>query len=95
MVLIPVTCPVCGTDNVRKNGHCQSGKQRYLCDNAECLRKTFALEYTYRAYDPKVRASVYEHIVNGNGTRATARLLGISRNTVTDLLKKHSSSYPK
>ena len=88
MVLLPVLCPNCGTDNVRKNGHDQSGKQRFLCDNAECPRKTFGLQYTYNAYKPEVRASVYEHTVNGNGTLATARLLGISKNTVTALLKK-------
>ena len=88
MVLVPVLCPHCKTDDVRKNGRDQGGKQRYLCYNKECSHKTFALEYTYRAYDPKVRESVYEHIVNGNGTRATARLLGISKDTVTSLLKK-------
>jgi transposase-like protein len=91
MVMTPVLCPHCGTDNVRKNGHSKSGKQNFLCDNKDCARKTFILEYTYKAYDPVVRASVYEHIVNGNGTRATARLLGISKNTVTDLLKKQNS----
>ena len=91
MVLNPVLCPYCGTDNVHKNGRSENGKQRFLCNNRECLRRTFILEFTYNAYNPKVRESVYEHIVNGNGTRATARLLGISKNTVTDLLKKRNS----
>ena len=52
-----------------------------------CVR----LKYAYHAYDPKVKEPVYEHIINGNGTRATARLLGISKDTVTSLLKKIES----
>ena len=91
MVLTPILCPDCGSDNVRKNGHCSSGKQRYLCKNAKCSRKTFALEYTYHAYDPNVRKAVYEHAVNGSGTRATARILKINKDTVTRLLKKKES----
>jgi transposase-like protein len=46
------------------------------------------LEYTYKANDPKVKESIFEHAVNGTGTRATARLLGISKDTVTNVLKK-------
>ena len=88
MVLISVVCPYCSSEKVRKNGRYPNGKQRYLCDNEECSHKTFILEYTYNGNNPKVREAVYEHIVNGTGTRATARLLKISRNTVTALLKK-------
>jgi len=88
MVLIPVTCPDCKGENIGKNGHDQKGVQRYICRNAECARKTFALEYTYNAYVKGVKESIYEHTVNGNGTLAIARLLKISKNTVTAALKK-------
>jgi len=88
MVLIPITCPSCGSEDIAKFGQSANGKQRYMCKNAECSRKTFILKCTYNAYDPKVRASIFDHIVNGNDTRATARLLKISKNTVTSILKK-------
>jgi len=91
MVLIPITCPECNSEDIGKYGKCANKKQRYICRNADCSRKTFVLEYTYNAYDPNVRASVYEHTVNGNGTLATSRLLKISKNTVTSLLKKRKS----
>jgi len=88
MVLIPVVCPDCKSDNVGKNGRDQKGVQRYLCRNAECPRKTFALEYTYKAYEKGTRQKVLDMTVNGNGTRAIARVLGINKDTVTAILKK-------
>lgn len=88
MVLRAVLCPYCGSDNVRKNGHYESSKQRYLCKNDECTHATFVESYTYKAHDRKVKEAILTHIVNGTGTRATARILGISRNTVSNTLKK-------
>jgi len=92
MVLIPVTCPDCRSDDVGKNGHDQKGVQRYLCRNAECSRKTFALEYTYKAYEKGIKAKVLDMTVNGNGTRAIARTLGINKDTVTAVLKKRNAT---
>ena len=58
MVLIPVSCPFCGTTNVRKFG-VVSGKQRYECLNKECTHRTFMPEYTYNAYNPDIKAKVF------------------------------------
>ena len=91
MVLIPVTCPDCKNENVGRNGRDQKGVQRYLCRNAECSRKTFALEYTYTAYEKGIKEKVLDMTVNGNGTRAIARTLGINKDTVTAILKKHKA----
>ena len=87
MVLISLICPSCGSEDIGKNGHHPNGKQRYLCRSTECSRKTFVLDYTYNAYSKGVKESIYEHTVNGNGILATARLLKISKNTVTAALK--------
>jgi hypothetical protein len=35
--------------------------------------------YTYNAYDPHIRSRIFLSIVNGSGTRVTARTLGIAR----------------
>jgi len=87
MVLVPIKCPHCGSDDVRKNGFSKSGKQRYMCNNDDCPWSTFINNYTNKAYDPVVRNQIFFCIVNGNGTRATARILGIAKDTVTDALR--------
>ena len=95
MTLIPVLCPHCKSDKVGKNGYHPNGKQRYICKNSDCPHKTFVLEYTYKANDPKVKEKIFEHAVNGTGTRATSRLLGIAKDTVTNVLKKSKVKFPK
>jgi IS1 family transposase len=49
--------------------------------------KTFVESYTYNAYDPNIRSRIFFLIINGSGTRATARTLGIAKDTVTDALR--------
>ena len=81
-------CPFCGSDNVIKNGKDDNGKQRYKCKNKDCHHSTFVDEYVNKGYDPNVKKEIIKMTVNGNGTRAIARTLGISTNTVTSELKK-------
>lgn len=87
MVMAPIKCPHCGSDNVKRNGTSNNGKQRFLCCNESCTHKTFVENYTYNAYDPNIRSRIFFSIVNGSGTRATARTLGIAKDTVTDALR--------
>ena len=49
-------------------------------------------QYTYRSYLPEVKQQIPDMAVNGSGMRDTARVLKISRNTVTAVLKKTSPS---
>jgi IS1 family transposase len=62
-----------------------------LCCNENCSHKTFVENYTYKAYDPNIRSRIFFSIVNGSGTRATARILGIAKDTVTDALRSIES----
>jgi len=94
MVLEPVHCPNCGSINVVRYGKTAQRKQRYLCRNQEC-RRTFIQEYTYQGYLPKVKQQITDMAVNGSGMRDTARVLKISRNTVTQELKKNSHNYSR
>ncbi|MDR0760276.1 MAG: hypothetical protein LBF74_09240 [Treponema sp.] len=87
MVVAPVQCPHCGSDQVKKNGMSRNGKQRFLCSNERCPHKTFIEHYTHKGYDPTIRSRLFFLIVNGNGMRATARTLGINKGTVTNALK--------
>jgi transposase-like protein len=86
--IIKVKCPFCESEAVSKNGHNKNGKQVYRCNNIECKRRSFTEEYTNKAYDPKIREQVLKMAVDCTGTRATARILGISKDTVTAILKK-------
>jgi len=91
MTLVALKCPFCGSENVGKNG-LNNCKQRYICKNAECSHQTFYAEYTYNACRPEIKSSIVKLSVNGNGTRAIARCLGIHRDTVTAALKKRKTS---
>ena len=87
MVLIPVKCPYCESEDVRKCGTV-NGIQRYECMNSECSHRTFQSKYTYNAYKPQIKENIFYMLVNGNGTRAISRLLGISKNTVTAIIRE-------
>jgi len=44
MVLVPVTCPYCHSDQVIKGGQTETGKQRYRCQQLTCAHRSFVLE---------------------------------------------------
>lgn len=55
MVLEPILRPCCQTDDDVKYGQSCEGKQRYQCRNSDCSKRTFILDYSYRAYLPEVK----------------------------------------
>ncbi len=91
MAEIKVKCPYCKSDKISLYGRNAKRKQRYLCKNTECKRKTFILEYTYNACKPHIKETAFKMIMNGSGTRDTGRVLKISPNTVTSILKKQKT----
>ncbi|MCL2397229.1 MAG: IS1-like element transposase [Defluviitaleaceae bacterium] len=82
-----VQCPSCRGGRVRKFGKRQ-GKQIYKCNDADCSRTTFRQEYAYKACDPRVKNHILDLTANGKGARAISRMLSISKDTVTNTLKK-------
>jgi insertion element IS1 protein InsB len=91
MILKPLHCPSCDGIDVIKHGQSAAGKQRYRCQNAEC-NKTFIQDYSDQGYLPEVKQQISDMAMNGSGIRDTARVLGISPNTVIDTLKKSTST---
>lgn len=91
MILEPVLCPDCSSDDIVRHGRSSAGKDRYKCRNQECRRSTFIRSYTYRGYLPEVKEQITEMALNGSGIRDTARVLKISPTTVIESLKKSSS----
>jgi insertion element IS1 protein InsB len=88
MVLEPILCPCCQADDVVKYGQSGEGKQRYECRNSDCSRRTFILNYSYRAYLPEVKQQISDMAMNSSGIRDTARVLRISPTTVIKTIKK-------
>ncbi len=91
MALIPVRCPLCGGEKVKKRGKTDDGKQRYLCQNEDCGAKSFILDYTYDGRKSDVRDKIIEMSLSGGGIRDIARVLKISTDTVISELKKKES----
>ena len=92
MAVIEVACPYCGSKEVSLYGKNSTGRQRYLCRNKQCSHKTFQLEYKNNACRPGTKEQIVEMTMNGSGTRDTGRVLKISPNTVTKVLKKRGNS---
>jgi len=88
MVYVPVQCPYCHSKEVIKAGKQANGAQRYQCQNGQCKRRIFLLQYQDRGRVPEVRRQVVEMAMNGSGIRDTARVLRISPTTVIAVLKK-------
>jgi transposase-like protein len=88
MVLGPVTCPYCHSDQVIKGGQTETGKQRYRCQQPTCAHRSFVLEPAYNGRLPQVKEQIIDMALNGRGIRDTARVLKISPTTVINELKK-------
>ena len=86
MVLEAVLCPVCAQpESVYRHGKTKDGRQRYRCT---ACRRTFQRHYRHQVHTPGTRAKISTMALNGSGVRDTARVLGISAQTVMGELKK-------
>jgi transposase-like protein len=94
MVLIPVCCPHCQSEQVIKGGTTKVGKQRYKCQNSTCPCYSFQLDLSYKGRSPKIKEQIIDMALNGSGIRDTARVLKISSTTVINELKKKSQRPP-
>ena len=90
MVLVPVRCPYCQSDQIIKGGQTETGKQRYRCQQPDCFHRSFVLEPAYNGRLPEIKAQIIDMALNGSGIRDTARVLKISPTTVINELKKKS-----
>jgi transposase len=82
---VDVRCPFCEqTAPVKKHGYGKGGHQRYHC---QFCKRTFQLNYTYRACQLGMKAQIVDLAMNNAGIRDTARALHISINAVVHTLK--------
>ena len=88
MIMQALHCPYCqGTDIIR-HGTTRQGKQRYRCQNPDCLHQSFLLNPAYKGRLPEIKERIVDMALSGSGIRDTARVLGISTDTVINELKK-------
>src|SRR5918995_1602561 len=80
--------PHCQSTAVSKAGKQANGAQRYQCQNEQCTRRIFLLQYQDRGRALEIRRQVVDMALNGSGVRDTARVLRISPTTVIAVLKK-------
>ena len=82
---LPILCPVCSSDDLTKNGHNKNSAQRYRC---KACRRSFQHQYTYKACQPGIKDLIITQTLKSSGVRDISRNLGISKDTVTAVLKK-------
>jgi transposase-like protein len=68
MVLIPVRCPYCQSDQVIKGGNTETGKQRYRCQRPACPHRSFLLNPAYKGRLPEIKQQVIDMSLNGSGS---------------------------
>jgi transposase-like protein len=97
MVSVPVQCPYCQSTTVIKAGKQANGTQRYRCQNEQCTRRIFLLQYQDCGRIPEIRRQVVDMAINGSGIRDTTRVLRSSPTTVIAVLKKAAAlkHYPE
>src|SRR5262249_29114702 len=88
MAFVQVQCPDCHSTDVVQYGKQANGTQRYRCNNRDCLRTIFLLQYQDQGRLPAVRQQIVDMTLNGSGVRDIVRVLRVSSATVIDVLKK-------
>jgi transposase-like protein len=90
MALVHVQCPQCQRIDVVQYGQQANGTQRYCCNNPDCPRTIFLLQYHDKGRLPAVKQQIVDMTLNGSGVRDIVRVLRVSSATVIDVLKKKS-----
>jgi transposase-like protein len=91
MVKVAVKCPVCGGMKISRNGKTETGTQRYLCNDKECPGKSFLTDYIYNGRKPGIDEMIINMAANASGIRDTSRVLKVSKQKVSDTLKKQKN----
>ena len=86
-----IHCSHCSGTDLQKNGKSPNRTQRWYCK--EC-KKYFRLSYRYNACKQGIKAQIIELTLNSSGVRDIGRVLSISKDTVTSVLKKNSKNEP-
>jgi transposase-like protein len=81
MVLVPVTCPYCHSDQVITGGQTEPGTQRYRCQQSTGAHRSCVLEPAANGRLPQGKDHRIDMALNGSGIRDTARVVQSSPTT--------------
>jgi len=87
MAWVYVHCPDCQSLDVVQYGKQANGTQRYRCNQRDCSRTIFLLQYQDKGRLPAVKQQIVDMTLNGSGVRDIVRVLGVSSTTVVEVLK--------
>ena len=87
MVTIQLMCCHCGSENIVRNGLTANGKQRFLCK--DCAKRS-RQNPRPNGYTEEEREEILRAYHERSSLRGLTRTFGVSRNTVTNWLKKGS-----
>jgi len=87
MQMAKVKCPKCKDTKISKNGT-EKGKQRYICNNKNCSKKSFMLEYEYTGCEHGIDEKIISMTANASGISDISRVLEISESKILRVLKK-------
>ncbi|NME73062.1 IS1 family transposase, partial [Flammeovirga aprica] len=80
-----IRCPHCEGNDIVKNGHRPNGSQRWRCNTCN---KSFQVEYKTNGWRPGIKEQIDLLTLNSSGVRDISRTLKISRNMISNHLKK-------
>ncbi len=85
MIEKAIRCIHCESKDIVKYGKQSNGTPRCKCKNCG---KIFQSEYVSNGALPETKKMIIKMSLNGSGVRDIARVLGVNKNTVVDVLKK-------
>jgi transposase-like protein len=88
MAVVLGRCPQCHGIYVVKYGKQANGTQRYRCNDPDCTRRIFLLQYHQTGRLPEIEQRIVDLRRNGYGVRDIVRVLEVSSATVIHTLKK-------
>jgi len=91
MVAIQITCRHCGSENIVRNGMTSNEKQRFLCK--DCARNSRENPQP-NGYTDERREEILRAYQERSSLRGLSRTFGVSRNTVTNWIKKSPKHSP-
>jgi len=84
--MITINCRICGSANIKKNGHTKSGQQKYHCHGCNFYGTLYTKENDKVAKRKLIEKLHLERV----SQRGISRIAKVSRKTISDILKKKS-----
>lgn len=87
MAVVEVRCPDCNSLNVVRYGKQPNGTQRFICQNPDCKRRVFLLNYKVKPRNPEARQQIIDLALGGTSVDEVAQILDIPKETVMEVFQ--------